>query len=59
MQSIAKTTYTEAHRKCYLKHHEKNLIRMKSYYQLNKDKLKENRRRRYAEIKLASKDKEE
>ena len=57
MQSIAKTTtYTAAHKKCYLKHHEKNLTRMKSYYQLNKDRLKENRRKRYAEIKLSPKE---
>jgi len=45
------TTYSDAHRKCYLKFHEKNLDRMKTYYQENKEKLKEKRRQRYQQEK--------
>ena len=41
------STYTESHRKSYLKYQDKNLVRMKIYYELNKEKLKAKRRERY------------
>ena len=46
------SSYTEAHRASYEKHKPKNLTRMKTYYQQNKEIIKEKRRARYAVQKL-------
>ena len=51
MTTVFATTYSESHRKCYLKYHEKNLERMKLYYEQNKEKLREKRRERYKKNK--------
>lgn len=45
------STYTDIHKNSYEKHKEKNLTRMKVYYQLNKETLKAKRRARYLKNK--------
>ena len=45
------STYTEAHKKSYKKRRESELLRMKNYYLENAERLKKNRRNRYAEKK--------
>lgn len=42
------STYTEAHKKSYEKRRVSELQRMKNYYLQNAERLKLNRRRRYA-----------
>ncbi len=44
----AGSTYGDSHRKCYQKFKEKNLERIKVYYEQNKERIKERRRLRYA-----------
>ena len=45
------STYTEAHKKSYEKRRVSELLRMKEYYLANAERLKLNRRARYAEKK--------
>ena len=45
------STYTDIHKHSYERHREKNLTRMKVYYQLNKEALKLKRRERYLKNK--------
>ena len=45
------STYTEAHKKSYEKRRESELLRMRNYYLENAERLKKNRRTRYAEKK--------
>jgi hypothetical protein len=47
------STYTQYHRRNYLKHQTHHLNRAKIYYQDNKENIKAKRRERYAVAKAA------
>ena len=46
------STYTEYHKRNYIKHHDHHLIRMKLYYQKNCEAIKANRKVRCAAAKV-------
>ncbi len=52
MSSQRNSTYTEAHRKSYIKRRESELIRMKNYYYSNKAAISARRKEKYYERKL-------
>jgi hypothetical protein len=48
------STYSESHRKSYLKRRDSEIARMKAYYENNKETIRARRKARYQRQKLAA-----
>ena len=49
---LSRSTYSEAHRKSYLKRRDSEIARMKAYYENNKETIRALRKARYRQKKL-------